>query len=254
MKDVDYQLAVVIPCYNEETRLPRRLILEWADRHPDWLWVLVDDGSKDGTLSLLELMQTQRSNLTALSLPQNSGKAQAVRHGLLWAEKHCAARWLSYLDADFATPPDELERMLGIHADGPALLILGCRLQRLGANIERNAIRHYIGRVAASLISLFLKMPTYDTQCGAKLVHRSLVPLVLDQPFLTRWLFDVEMLARARNHFGLRAWLAMAIEEPLREWQEKGGSKLKPQDFFKLPYELWRLDRAYNRPDRTKEK
>ena len=240
-------LAVVIPCYNEERRLPQQHVLEWASRRPDWLWVLVDDGSKDETRRILENLDSQRPNITALILPKNVGKAEAIRYALAWAEANSSAPWLSYLDADFATPSVELERMFRIHEASQHLLVMGCRLQRLGARVERSATRHYLGRVAATIISLILKMPTYDTQCGAKLIHRSLVPLVLRQPFLSRWLFDVELLARARNHFGIEAWSRLVVEEPLNEWKEISGSKLRPRDLIRMPYEFWRLHRHYNR-------
>lgn len=246
MSVTDYSLIVVIPCYNEEHRLPQHQVLDWAARRPDWLWILVDDGSRDGTPRILDAMQSQQANIRTLILPQNSGKAEAVRLALMWAEKQFSATWLSYLDADFAASPAELERMYAIHGASEYLFVLGCRLRRLGARVERSALRHYLGRFAATVISLLLKMPTYDTQCGAKLIHRSLVPLVLAQPFLSRWLFDVELLARARNHFGAQAWLQLVVEEPLLQWQERTGSKLRPRDLIRIPHELWRLHRHYN--------
>ena len=248
MTVLEYDLVIVIPCYNEEKRLPLQQVLEWADRRRDWLWLLVDDGSRDATQRILSDLDSQRANITALILPQNVGKAEAIRHALAWAEERSSAPWLSYLDADFATPPAELERMHQIHAKSHNRMVMGCRLQRLGAQIERTATRHYLGRVAATIISLILKMPTYDTQCGAKLIHRSLVPLILREPFLSRWLFDMELLARARNYFGLKAWMQQVVEEPLNEWQEMSGTKLRPRDLLRMPYEFWRLHRHYNRP------
>lgn len=237
------ELTVVIPCYNEEARLPKNILLDWARRRPDWLWLLVDDGSRDGTPQMLEQLASQCSNLRCLLLPHNGGKAQAIREGFLHTP---GSKWYSYLDADFAASPAELERIYELYKDQDYLFVLGSRLSRLGAQIERTYLRHYLGRVAATCISLLLKLPTYDTQCGLKMIHTSLIDRLLGEPFLSRWLFDVELLARCRNHLGMDGVLRLAIEEPLREWQERQGSKLRPRDFLRFPLDLWRIHRRYN--------
>jgi dolichyl-phosphate beta-glucosyltransferase len=237
------ELTVVIPCFNEESRLPQSDLLEWAKRRPDWCWLLVDDGSSDGTAALLRRLESQGSNLRCLVLPRNGGKAEAIRQGLLQAP---SSKWYAYLDADFAASPRELERIYERYKDSDYLFVLGSRLSRLGARIERTYLRHYLGRVAATCISLLLKLPTYDTQCGLKVIHGSLIDKLLGAPFLSRWLFDVELLARCRNHLGLESVLRRVIEEPLSEWQERSGSKLRPRDFVRFPLDLWRIHRRYN--------
>jgi glycosyltransferase involved in cell wall biosynthesis len=243
---VSPSLTLVVPCFNEESRLQGGEILLWADRRPDWLWLLVDDGSRDGTRAVLEALQQQKPNIQCLGLDQNGGKAEAVRQGLLAAHARYSSPWLAYLDADFATSPAEMERLFLAHQSGPYLFVMGCRLRRLGASVERSPFRHYFGRVAATLISLLLHLPTYDTQCGAKLLHRSLVPELLSEPFLSRWLFDVELLARCRNHLGPAETPRRVIEEPLQVWHEKAGSKLRLRDLVRIPRELWELHRRYN--------
>lgn len=240
-------LAVVIPCYNEEHRLPRQVILDWAQRRPDWFWLLVDDGSTDDTGNILRSMAGP--NVEYLALPSNVGKAEAVRQGLQRAYQRLATDWLCYLDADLATPLSEIERLYSLYVDSDKLFILGCRLARLGATIRRLPARHYLGRVGGTIISLLLGLPTYDTQCGAKLVRRELVPLVFDRPCVSRWLFDVELLARCRNHFGRSVVLSRVVEEPLREWNERPGSKLRLKDLLRIPGELWCLHRLYNQKD-----
>lgn len=242
-------LTVIIPCYNEEKRLPHQEILEWAERRPDWNWLLVDDGSSDNTASLLQSLR--RPNIDSLTLSPNRGKAEAVRQGLLQAYNQGRQGWLCYLDADLATPPAEIERLYFLHANSDKLFILGCRLARLGAAIRRRPLRHYLGRIAATLISLVLRLPTYDTQCGAKLIRPELVPLLFDEPCSSRWLFDVELLARCRNQFGREVVLQRVVEEPLLEWHERPGSKLRFKDLLRIPGELWRLHRRYNQKDLT---
>lgn len=119
---------VVIPCFNERERLDREKLLCWAQRRPDWLWLLVDDGSTDGTAGLLAELAGQAPNLRDLSLPANAGKAEAIRQGL---QNAGACRWYAYLDADFAASPEELERIFEAYSESEYLFIFGSRLRRL---------------------------------------------------------------------------------------------------------------------------
>ncbi|MFN8611351.1 MAG: glycosyltransferase [Vulcanimicrobiota bacterium] len=240
-------LVLVVPCYNEEARLPQGSLEEWAGRRPDWTWVLVDDGSQDRTRSILEQLASRHANIHCHVLSRNSGKAEAVRQGMLFARHQFGSQWLGYLDADFATPAHEVERIYDLYRDQRYKLVLGCRLQRLGARITRKSLRHYVGRFAATLISVTLRLPTYDTQCGAKLIRTELVDTAFSVPFGSRWLFDVELLARCRNAMGRQRFRLAAIEEPLLEWADVEGSRLNIRDFLRIPSELWALHRRYNR-------
>lgn len=243
----DPLLTIVVPCYNEAARLPRQQVLEWARRRSDWDWILVDDGSTDTTLPLLHELASESPNLHVLALAQNVGKAEAVRQGLRRALELSGCEWVGYLDADMATSPSELERMLQRHGTSDALLVMGCRLKRMGADVRRTLIRHYGGRVVASAISAMLRLPTYDTQCGAKILRRNLGHQVLGERFVSRWLFDVELLARCRNWLGRDAMLGQVVEEPLLAWEDRAGSKLRLKDVLRVPLELFKLHRIYNR-------
>ena len=135
-----------------------------------------------------------------LTLAQNSGKGEAVRQGV----NHVAAMqrfaFVGYWDADLATPLSELAPMLDALARAPRCqLILGSRWRRLGSDIQRSAIRHALGRVFATAASFTLDLPVYDSQCGAKVCRAASVGVLFGEPFTTRWLFDVELLARLRS-------------------------------------------------------
>ena len=121
-----------------------------------------------------------------------------MRRGLVLACESGAER-VGYLDADLAraTPPHEIRRLARVMSTGTAQVVFGARVALLGHEIERSAIRHYLGRVFATLASTTLRLAAYDTQCGAKLFR--VTPTLIDAigtPFLSRWAFDVELIGR----------------------------------------------------------
>jgi dolichyl-phosphate beta-glucosyltransferase len=244
MQDV----CVVIPCYNEERRLRRAEFLAFVDAHAWAAFCLVNDGSRDGTLAAIEsLAQSRPEQILVLNQSENGGKASAVRAGVL----HLAAtqRWpvLGYWDADLSTPLAEIERLLtALRANPHCQLAMGSRVKRLGARIERRALRHILGRVFASFASAILGLPVYDSQCGAKLFRTSHVDAMFARPFLTRWLFDLEILARLRNEVDADT-MAMTVEVPLGQWQEVGGSKLGFGGMLPVPLELLKIRSHYNK-------
>jgi glycosyltransferase involved in cell wall biosynthesis len=209
----------------------------------------VNDGSSDQTLAVLGRLQAVRPDrVLVLDVPSNAGKAEAVRQGMLQAHGWKPLDYIGYWDADLATPLEELPAMCRLaESRGECLMVLGSRIKRLGASIDRRAKRHYLGRVFATLASLVLRLPVYDTQCGAKLVRAALVPQLFDRPFVSRWIFDVEVLARLRNLVGVEKLLAGTVELPLQTWRDVGGSKLKLASMLRAPLELWKIGRRYNR-------
>lgn len=238
--------CIIVPCYNEADRLPIDSFLTHLQQVPTAQFCFVDDGSTDHTRTLLEALQQQHpGRIDALILPTNSGKAEAVRAGMV----HCASKpvdYLGFLDADLATPPDAMVDLATVLDQHPTVdLVMGSRIQYLGTDIRRSTFRHYSGRVVATFISFILKIPVYDTQCGAKLFRRTCVSSLFREPFISRWLFDVELLARLIRQYGPSEVLHHIREQPLRQWTEKGGSRIRPSYYLKLWFDLYRIHQAY---------
>ncbi len=220
-------VTFVVPCYNEASRLDVERFAELAAR-PGIHLLFVDDGSTDGTRGLLDaLVRRGRGRIGVLGLTENSGKAEAVRRGLLDAltRGHEA---VGFADADLATPPEELVRLVTVLEEKGVQAVLGARVVLMGGHIERRPWRHATGRVFAMFATAVLRVPFYDTQCGAKVFRPSAqLAAALRTPFHSRWAFDVELLGRLLSGSqGVEPMRESAfVEVPLRRWVDVAGSK-----------------------------
>lgn len=244
--------CIIIPCYNEEDRFPRDEFISYYKKNRDIYYCLVNDGSNDGTLSLLhELRKLRESRILVVDLGKNKGKGEAIRIGIQRTMNWKNFKFLAYFDADFSTPLYEVERMLKI-ANDDYWLIMGSRIRRMGSNIIRSDFRHYLGRVFATIVGTLLKLPVYDTQCGAKLIKSSIAGKIFKNPFYSKWLFDIEIIFRFLKEYGYYYAERYIYEIPLTEWIEKGGTKLKILDFIKSPVILYQLNKKYRNMNELK--
>jgi len=244
--------TVVIPCYNEAARL--RVDAYEAFLRSDASYgvqlLFVNDGSQDGTLGVMEGMRERfPKRVTLLNQQPNRGKAEAVRQGMLQVIAEGKSKVTGFWDADLATPLDLIPKFLELMKERPELhLVLGARVRLLGHQIHRQPMRHYLGRFFATAVSLLLRLPVYDTQCGAKLFRiNSELEQVLAEPFHSRWIFDVEILARylAFHHGHSEELGAEMYEYPLPAWSDVKGSKVRGTDFFRAFGELMTIYRRH---------
>jgi dolichyl-phosphate beta-glucosyltransferase len=239
---------LVVPAYDEERRLRPDALLEAAEADPEIRFLLVDDGSADGTLALLRSLQAARPDrFDVLALPRNGGKGEAVRRGVLEALDGGAA-FLGYWDADLATPLSDATSFRDVLRGNPDVhAVLGSRVRLLGHPVDRGFARHVLGRTFATMASRLLRLPVYDTQCGAKLFRAGPhLRALFGEPFLSRWIFDVEILARwVREHRAGRAPppLSAIREEPVSRWTDPRGSKVRAMDFVRAARDLRRIRR-----------
>jgi dolichyl-phosphate beta-glucosyltransferase len=241
--------TVVVPCYNEAERLNQDAFKAYLAGHGSASLLFVNDGSTDETLNVLQrLVGEMPGRACLLNHQPNSGKAEAVRQGMIHALKDPEVQYIGFWDADLATPLDAIADLKEVLDHNPNQeMVFGSRVRLMGRRIQRKATRHYFGRIFASCVSIILDMPIYDTQCGAKLFRATPTLLrVLDRPFLSKWIFDVEIIARFIQLRPRKAEMSDVIYElPLRHWKDISGSKLKLRDFLKAVYELWNIRKAY---------
>lgn len=243
------RVMVVVPAYNEARRLDPGAFAAALVAMP-WLTLrFVDDGSRDGTRAMLEGFAADHPGRVSVQvLPANVGKAEAVRRGLHEAAA-TGADVIGFADADLSAPLGELALLRQALHDHPAAwAAIGSRIRLLGRDIHRSALRHYLGRVFATAASIALGLPVYDTQCGLKL-FRNVAPVrdALATPFASRWIFDVELIARLAAAPGTPPAGQRIREVPLEHWVAAGGSRLRLRDFLTAPMELLAIHRRYRR-------
>lgn len=240
--------VIVVPCYREATRLPTSEFRAFFERHPDVEFCFVDDGSDDRTFEVIEELTETVPQATCLRLEENRGKSEAVRRGILHVlETEPGPSLVGYWDADLSTPLTELPRVVSPFEDPAVMMAWGCRLRRLGSKIERRPYRHVLGRLFATVVSFVLGVPVYDTQCGAKILRSSLASEVFGTEFGSRWIFDVELLARVIDSLEPEEVGRALVEVPLTRWSDVKGSRLHVLDFLRAPMELLHIWWSYRR-------
>lgn len=256
--------VLVVPCFNEAERLDDRRFIEFLLANDAFRVLFVNDGSTDRTVAVLQQIQqaVPPHSVDILSLSDNQGKAEAVRQGILYSlerlntEKRTAHHFLGYFDADLATPLEEIPRLVEVAMRRRDIsVVVATRMNLQGRKIERARMRSWCGVSFALAAGCMLGLRMRDTQCGAKIfrVQPSVYELFRD-PFMSRWLFDVELFARMRS-------LARSIgadnqvegsphpleifEYPLEQWRDVAGSKLRLRVFLRAPLELIRIASLY---------
>ncbi|MBL1233372.1 MAG: glycosyltransferase family 2 protein [Flavobacteriales bacterium] len=233
--------AIIIPCYNEGKRLNQQAFLSFLANNKNYHLFLVDDGSTDNTFKVLTELEIQNpTQITTLKNDKNLGKGETVRNGVLAAYNTNSFAQIGFLDADLSTPLIEFIALTDFLTKHNKKAVFGSRLKRVGATIERSPVRHLVGRFFATLIGWTIKIPFYDTQCGAKVFSNDVIPDIISTPFVSRWLFDVEIILRLKQLFG-KEITTLLYEYPVNAWSEVEGSKITWKDSLKIPLELLKI-------------
>jgi len=187
-------LSLIIPAYNEETRmLPfLRQAIDFKKGH-SWLReiIVVNDGSTDKTLQLLNKL---KPGIRVISYEKNRGKGYAVKQGLL-AAKHDL---IVFMDADGSTPVSELPKM--VKALGQYEFVTGTRASSKSNIVEGQPFyRLFAGKAFNKIVGLMFGIGVKDSLCGFKGFRKGLAKRLAKQLVSERWVFDVEMFARAEK-------------------------------------------------------
>lgn len=227
-------LSIVIPAYNEETRLPATLeAVNTYVRGQEFSFVeviVVDDGSRDSTSSVAD----RCTGVRLLKNPGNRGKGYTVRHGILEAK----GEWILYTDADLSAPIGELHKLQAAAERERADVAIGSRaIDRSLVGVHQSAFRELSGRAFNVIMRMVTGLPFRDTQCGFKLFRATAAREIFSRQTLDGFSFDVEDLVIAKT-LGIPA-----IEVPV-VWNNVEGTKVGMwsgvQSFIDLVGIRWR--------------
>jgi dolichyl-phosphate beta-glucosyltransferase len=220
MTEADLEVSIVIPAYNEQVRIGLTLVrtLEYlAARHPSSEVLVVDDGSKDGTVQVVEEIAAGDPRVRVVRQPRNRGKGAAVRRGVLESR----GRHVLFMDADLATPVEELDTLFMWANRGNAVVIGSRGLPDSDIRERQPRMRELMGRVFNLLVRSALLGGFKDTQCGFKLFERSAARELFSRQKLDGFAFDVEVLLLAKD-------LGYQIAEVPVVWYHAPNSKVAP--------------------------
>jgi glycosyltransferase involved in cell wall biosynthesis len=218
------------------------MLAELIDTIQDARIYLVNDGSRDGTLSLLEsLANTQPEKIFVISFAENEGKAKAIEKGVRKVLSLSSADYIGYMDADFSTPIAEFKNLYTTIVREKAGFIFASRIKKLNSGLKRSLFRHIVGRCVSTFIDSRFDLGIYDTQCGAKIFSSPIVDIAFRDVFLANWLFDAEIFIRLKKNNILHT----GIELPITGWKDVGGSKLGLKNFPRIFREFLLLSRKY---------
>ena len=208
------QLSIVIPAYNESTRLGRSLELLSAHlarfAHRDTEVIVVDDGSTDRTAELVHEWCTHWPSLRLVRFATNRGKGAAVRAGVLASHGEIVA----FADADLSAPIEQLELLLG-DLDDADVAILSRALR--GTRLERRQSRprEGMGKLYALLVQLLVIRGVPDAQCGLKAFRGPIGRELFRAAHESGVVFDTEVLAlAAKRHLRVSQRPALWRHDP----------------------------------------
>lgn len=225
-------LSIIIPAYNEESRLPRTLerVFQFLEGQAYTSEVvLVENGSSDRTMEIAQEQARQHSNLIVLH-EEKRGKGNAVQRGIL--EAHGEYRFLC--DADLSMPIEELPKFLPPQL-GDFDIAIGSREAPGAVRYNEPPYRHLGGRAINLIIRLFILPGLHDTQCGFKCFHARTANAIFRQQTLTGWSFDIELLYLARRK-------KMRIKEiPIHWYFEKDSKVSAVRDALRMISDIFRI-------------
>ena len=213
-------LSVVIPAYNEARRIPstlRQVLAHLESLGIPFEVVVVDDGSTDETVAVVEQVARETDRLRLVRNPGNCGKGAAVRNGVLNAR----GEYILFSDADLSAPIEDAGLLLEPLRAGYDVAIGSRALKREWIGVHQPGMRETAGRVFNLAIRILTGLPFQDTQCGFKAFRRSAAVEIFPRQRIQGFSFDVETLYLARK-------LGYRTVEIAVHWNHCDASKVSP--------------------------
>jgi len=228
-------ISIVIPAYNEAGRITRTLetIRHYlAQTKQQAEVIVVNDGSDDATVSIVERLIKDWNQLRLIQNPSNYGKGFSVKHGAMQARGEIVL----FSDADLSAPISEMGKLVDPIRQGECDVSFGSRaLDRSLIGVHQSKLREFSGHIYNLFVRLLTGLPFKDTQCGFKAFRRDIMIPVFERQKITGFGFDPEMLYIAQKR-GLRL-----KEVPVRWSHAEGTSVHFIRDPLKMFLGLFRI-------------
>lgn len=233
-------LSIIIPAYNEAERIGKTLntIIEFlSPKSYDWEILVVDDGSKDDTVKVVQ--EFEHSKIRVISQPRNMGKGAAVRRGMIEA----TAKYRIFSDADLSTPIKEADKLLAVMESGADICIGSRALDRKQIKEHQPFYREWMGRIFNLFVQTIVFRGISDTQCGFKAFSDTAAQRVFSAAKIDGFSFDVEALFLAKR-------MNLRVEQVSVEWYNDDRSKVNPiRDSINMFMELFRIRKLHKKGD-----
>ena len=226
-------LSVIIPAYNEEKRIAKTLLAVdnfLRRQNYEYEILVVNDGSQDKTVEVVEGLKNQIANLKLVDDKTNHGKGWAVRRGML--EAHGQIRL--FMDADNSTTIDQVDNFLPYFNQGYKIVIGSRRIAGAVIAVHQPWIRDFLGGVFRLMVHALAPLGVTDSQAGFKVFSHQAAETIFKKQTIFRWAFDVEILAIARR-------LGFKIKEVPIHWVNDTESHVKISGMVKMLLEVGRV-------------
>jgi dolichyl-phosphate beta-glucosyltransferase len=216
---MEKDISVIIPAYNEALRI--QTTIEAIDRYlkeqsTRYEIIVVDDGSTDGTFSVVNDFRNSLKNLIIIRKEKNAGKGSAVKEGVLASKGNL----ILMSDADLSTPVEEMDKLIFWINNGFDIAIGSRALPESDISVRQPWHREMMGKIFNLLVRLIVLRGFNDTQCGFKLFRGEPARKIFSMSKIQGFSFDVEVLCIAKK-------LGYKIREVPVRWLNEPHSRVR---------------------------
>ena len=197
---VQIKLSVIIPCYNEENRFKEgfsHYISYLKKQKYSWELILINDGSTDGTLSLMQTAVVKGKNhIKIIHYESNKGKGYAIIQGVKLAK----GKYILFTDIDHSVPINTIENFYKFFENGYNVVIGSRRIAQAKIITRQHPTREFLGRGFTFLVRVFIDWRIRDATCGFKTFENRAAKKIFSKISIFDWAFDAEILFLCRKY------------------------------------------------------
>lgn len=215
---MNIKLSVIVPCYNEEKRFPNGFAHYYSylkKQNYPWELILINDGSKDSTLKLMQRAARGKPNIKIISYSPNHGKGYAIVQGI----KAANGRYVLFSDIDHSVPIETIESFYKYFDTGADVVIGSRRVKGAKILLHQKPIREFLGRGFTLLVRFLVDFKIRDATCGFKVFKKEAARKIFEKITVFDWAFDAEIIYIAKI-------LGYKIAQAPVSWSDVKGTKV----------------------------